>query len=209
MSPGFFVLQVIFLLFQATMGMSARESRNLTYTAEEPSFIRSMRERLQGGTAHPAARPQKRKDTSENDPVLEWLGEDRRKVSPKETEEENIDSDDEIAHAQVVVLKAGKHLSREEYIAQKSAETAAQKGSTGTKEEPPKFVLPKGRGRRTGLTPAPESKAAAKEVAPVHKEGGTSTSKSSKPKRSRRENSARLSFDPEPEVFFDRTPPHC
>lgn len=179
------------------MGMSARESRNLTYTAEEPSFIRSMRERLQGGAARPAARPQKRKDTSENDPVLEWLGEDGRKVAPRETEEENVDSDDEVAHAQVVVLKEGKHMSREEYIAQKDADAAAQQESTKAEAEPPKSFGPKGRGRRTGLTPAPESKAIAKELAPAHKEGGTSTSKSSKPKRARREHAARLSFDPE------------
>lgn len=179
------------------MGMSARESRNLTYIAEEPSFIRSMRERLQGSTARPAARPQKRKDTSENDPVLEWLGEDGRKIAPEETEEENIDSDDEVAHAQVVVLKEGKHMSREEYIAQKSADSSVQKESTRAEAEPLKSIRPKGRGQRTGLTPAPESKAVAEELAPAHKEGGTSTSRTSNPKRARREHAARLSFDPE------------
>lgn len=158
-----------------------REARNLTYTAEEPSFIRNMRERMKSGAN---TQRQKRAHANEDDPVIEPLGDDGRPVA---TGHDESDSDDDIKDAQVVVLNEDKHLTREEYLDQKKEVPEP----TESRAIPAPGTLPK-RARRTGLDASPM--AAAKETIIASKKGPASTPNA---KRPRKGIPTKLSFDPD------------
>jgi len=89
--------------------LSAREARNLTYKPQVPSFLQKLHAQVHG-RPHDAPEP--------------W--DDVAPIDRKREREASdaVDSEDELEHAQVVVLKEGKHLSREEYVAARKSEAA-------------------------------------------------------------------------------------
>ncbi|WFD19305.1 hypothetical protein MCAP1_001530 [Malassezia caprae] len=98
--------------------LSAREKKNLTYTQETPSFLRQLHAQVRGTHFEDTSERQRGGDT--DDPLLDWMAPGARRAKDGgDREREEYHSDDDLAHAQVVVLKEGKHLSKEDYDREK------------------------------------------------------------------------------------------
>ena len=73
------------------------------------------------------------RDEDDEDPVMAFLGassENQKKRPSSEAAPRGdwYDSDNDLEHAQVVVLKEGKHLSKDEYMDQRTQEDEAPPG---------------------------------------------------------------------------------
>lgn len=89
--------------------VSSRGARNLKYTAEVPSFLQSLHasvHRRNGDQSDTGAR-----DVGSAAAVA--AADDAKRNGKRDHEDDN--DDDDLADAQVVVLREGKHLTREEY----------------------------------------------------------------------------------------------
>lgn len=98
--------------------LSAREKNSLTYTQETPSFLRQLHAQVRG--THFEDTSQHRRGGDTDDPLLDWMAPGARRADDSgDREREEYHSDDDLAHAQVVVLKEGKHLTKEDYDREK------------------------------------------------------------------------------------------
>ena len=98
--------------------LSARDKKNLRYEAEVPGFLQQLHSKVHGPKQSNSSERFHSDDTQ--DPVLAFLGEQDRKAFTQakpesSTRGDGYRSDDDLADAQIVVMKEGKHLSREEY----------------------------------------------------------------------------------------------
>lgn len=104
--------------------LSARDAKNLQYTPQLPSFLQQLHAEVHGSRA---SRTPQHEEGDEADPVLAFLGETggaapKHEPAPRG---DGYDSDDDLAHAQVVVLKEGKHLSKDEYLSERGKAEAS------------------------------------------------------------------------------------
>ncbi|WFD05977.1 hypothetical protein MVES1_001315 [Malassezia vespertilionis] len=95
--------------------LSRRDAKNLSYQASVPSFLQGLHSQVHG-TQRDALREKKR--ASLDNDLLESADTFSGGAQKRTRDEDAHSSDEDMAHAQIVVLKEGKHLSREEYLAQ-------------------------------------------------------------------------------------------
>lgn len=101
--------------------LSARDKKGLTYTQETPSFLRRLHAQVRGTHFEDTARRERTRGNDTDDPLLEWMAPDARRADQgRSRERDEYHSDDDLAHAQVVVLKEGKHLTKEDYNRERS-----------------------------------------------------------------------------------------
>ncbi|WFD30072.1 hypothetical protein MSPP1_001086 [Malassezia sp. CBS 17886] len=105
-----------------TPALTAREKRSLTYESQIPPFLRTLHAQLGvGGGRERQWHPVGGADGDTAADAVE--GREERK------DEGEGEDEDDLAHAQVVVLNEGKHLTRDEYLAQKNThDDSADKG---------------------------------------------------------------------------------
>lgn len=133
-------------------GLSKREAKGLSYKAEVPAFLQQLHAQVHG-RARPAVEPRVHDEDGE-DPVLAFLGatpagEDRGKSGPVRDATprgDGYDSDNDLEHAQIVVLKEGKHLTKEDYLQETTKRPAAQSAAEQVAEpgamQPKKMIKP-------------------------------------------------------------------
>lgn len=185
-------------------GLSAREAKNLSYTSEVPSFLQNLHAQVHG-SRHNAARA-RHHDEDDEDPVMAFLGANSENQTKRPSSEaaprgDGYDSDNDLEHAQVVVLKEGKHLSKEEYMDQRTQTDEAPPGrlswlisATGQVAEagaPPKPP------KQTAGPPRPKSMTHAKDLIRAH-QNQKAESQASAPDKKRRKKAKTgvgLSFD--------------
>ncbi|WFD27021.1 hypothetical protein MNAN1_002015 [Malassezia nana] len=93
--------------------LSAQEKKSLRYTQETPSFLRQLHAQVRGTYFEETSERERKRNADTDDPLLDWVAPGAK---PKqEREQEDYHSDDDLAHAQIVVLKEGKHLSQDDY----------------------------------------------------------------------------------------------
>lgn len=106
--------------------LSAREKKSLTYTQEMPSFLRQLHAQVRGTHFEDTSERECKQGADAEDPLLDWMAPEAKRMEGRaDRERDEYDSDDDLALAQVVVLKEGKHLTKEDYDRMKSQEASA------------------------------------------------------------------------------------
>lgn len=111
---------------------AGRNSQPLQYTAQVPAFLQRLHSQVHGTQFVDRTQTQQ-SDDNELDPVMAWLDGEagsqpskpvRQARSTDTAEDDPYDSEHDADHAQIVVLKKGKHLTPEEYAQAKGKEPA-------------------------------------------------------------------------------------
>lgn len=134
--------------------LMSREAKNLSYKAEVPSFLQQLHSQVYGSHSI-ASCARYHEEDKDQDPVLTSLGRSGDKAKADQhtpaPSGNGYDNDNDLEHAQVVVVKEGKHLTKEEAM---EATNQSNKPSTDSKAfatRPEKVAeahlgLPKSRG---------------------------------------------------------------
>ncbi|WFD22911.1 hypothetical protein MEQU1_001590 [Malassezia equina] len=110
--------------------LSAREKKSLTYTQETPSFLRQLHAQVRGTHFEDTSERERKQGADVEDPLLDWMAPGAKRTGDRaDRERDEYDSDDDLAHAQVVVLKEGKHLTKEDYDRMKSQDASTSPSS--------------------------------------------------------------------------------
>lgn len=181
-------------------GLSKREAKGLSYKAEVPAFLQQLHAQVHG-RAKPVGEPRVHDDDGE-DPVLAFLGatptgEERGKPRPERDTAprgDGYDSDNDLEHAQIVVLKEGKHLTKEDYLQETAKRPVAQSAAEQVAE--PGAMQPK-KSDKAGQ-PRKQAMGSAKELIHAHRTRKRSQDQDKPAERRRRKNlkpGVGLSFD--------------
>lgn len=101
---------------ESPVHLTAQQAKNLTYqTQQVPSFLRALHSQVNGSRNYKDQQNQSAGDELDD---LVGIGSSSGSRTDRDREgefgKEDIDDEDEFEGAQIVVLKDGKHLSREE-----------------------------------------------------------------------------------------------
>ncbi|WFD41665.1 hypothetical protein MPSI1_000297 [Malassezia psittaci] len=181
----------------ADHGLSARDKKNLRYEAEVPGFLQQLHSHVHA-TKQSNSSKRFHKDDSQ-DPVLAFLGEHDRETNTQARPEsssrgDGYRSDDDLADAQIVVMKEGKHLSREEY----RDATNSQRKEVYPKETVAEPISTIAARHKSARKPTSKTLAQAKNLIDVHRDSrisqaGDKSSAQRPPRKPKK--SGGLSFD--------------